>query len=57
MFLIARHLDLSAAMQSRDLFDPQTVRDVAHQVGTVERLKAAHAADLRRYQRGQSQRP
>jgi [protein-PII] uridylyltransferase len=39
-YLIARHLDLSSAMQSRDLFDPQTVRDLAHQVGTVERLKA-----------------
>jgi [protein-PII] uridylyltransferase len=39
-FLIRRHLDLSAAMQARDLFDPQTLRDVAHQVETVERLKA-----------------
>jgi [protein-PII] uridylyltransferase len=39
-FLILRHLDLSTAMQSRDLFDPQTVRDVAHQIETVERLKA-----------------
>ena len=27
-------------MQSRDVFDPQTIRDVAHQVETVERLKA-----------------
>lgn len=39
-FLILRHLDLSTSMQSRDLFDPQTVRDVAHQIETVERLKA-----------------
>jgi [protein-PII] uridylyltransferase len=39
MFLIERHLDLSAAMFSRDVFDPRTIRDVAHQVGTVERLK------------------
>jgi [protein-PII] uridylyltransferase len=38
-FLIERHLDLSAAMFSRDVFDPQTIRDVAHQMGTVERLK------------------
>jgi len=38
-FLIARHLTLSNAMQSRDLFDPQTLVDVAHQVGTVERLR------------------
>jgi len=40
LFLIQRHLDLSATMQSRDLSDPQTIRDVAHQVETVERLKA-----------------
>ncbi len=39
LFLIGRHLDLSAAMYSRDVFDPQTIRDVAHQMGTVERLK------------------
>jgi len=39
-FLILRHLDLSTAMQARDLFDPQTVREVAHQVETVERLKS-----------------
>jgi [protein-PII] uridylyltransferase len=40
LFLIRNHLELSSTMQSRDLFDPQTVRDVAHQVETVERLKA-----------------
>jgi [protein-PII] uridylyltransferase len=40
LFLIQRHLELSTVMQSRDLFDPQTVRDVAHEVETVERLKA-----------------
>ncbi len=40
LFLIGKHLELSSAMQSRDLFDPQTLRDVAHQVETVERLKA-----------------
>ena len=40
LFLIARHLELSTVMQARDLFDPQTIRDVAHQVETVERLKA-----------------
>jgi [protein-PII] uridylyltransferase len=38
-FLIGHHLDLSAAMFSRDVSDPQTIRDVAHQMGTVERLK------------------
>jgi [protein-PII] uridylyltransferase len=40
LFLIRRHLELSQVMQSRDLFDPQTLRDVAHQMETVERLKA-----------------
>jgi [protein-PII] uridylyltransferase len=40
LFLIRKHLYLSAAMQSRDVFDPQTIRDVAHEVQTVERLKA-----------------
>ena len=39
-FLIRTHLDLSAAMHSRDVFDPQTIREVAQHVGTVERLKA-----------------
>ena len=38
-FLIGRHLDLSTAMFSRDMDDPQTIIDVAHQMGTVERLK------------------
>jgi [protein-PII] uridylyltransferase len=40
LFLIGRHLELSAVMQSRDVFDPQTIRDVAHRVETVEQLKA-----------------
>ena len=40
LFLIEKHLVLSAVMQSRDLFDPQTVRDVAREMETVERLKA-----------------
>jgi [protein-PII] uridylyltransferase len=39
-FLIGRHLELSAAMQARDLSDPQTVRELAARVETVERLKA-----------------
>jgi [protein-PII] uridylyltransferase len=39
-FLIGCHLALSAAMQSRDVFDPQTIHAVAAQVETVERLKA-----------------
>ena len=39
LFLIRKHLELSAVMQSRDVFDPQTAVDVARQLGTVERLK------------------
>jgi [protein-PII] uridylyltransferase len=39
-FLIGKHLELSAAMQGRDVADPQTIREVAARVGTVERLKA-----------------
>jgi [protein-PII] uridylyltransferase len=40
LFLIRRHLDLSAAIQSRDIYDPANIKDIAHQVETVERLKA-----------------
>jgi [protein-PII] uridylyltransferase len=40
LFLIGRHLELSQAMQSRDVFDPQTIRDVARRVETVEQLLA-----------------
>jgi [protein-PII] uridylyltransferase len=39
-FLIGAHLELSAAMQARDIFDPQTIREMAARVETVERLKA-----------------
>lgn len=39
-FLIRRHMELSSTMRSRDLADPKTVHDVAHLVGTEERLKA-----------------
>jgi [protein-PII] uridylyltransferase len=39
MFLIANHLELSATMHSRDVFDPATVAAVAGMVETVERLK------------------
>ncbi len=38
-FLIAKHLDLSAVMTSRDLNDPGTARWLADSVGTIERLK------------------
>lgn len=38
-FLVARHLDLSTVMTSRDLSDSTTGAMVALRVGTVERLK------------------
>ncbi len=38
-FLIAAHLEMSAASQRRDVFDPETVQDFAKVVGTMERLK------------------
>ncbi len=38
-FLIGAHLEMSAAMNGRDISDPSTARDVALKVGTVERLK------------------
>jgi [protein-PII] uridylyltransferase len=38
-FLIRRHLELSATMHSRDVFDPATIAAVASMVETVERLK------------------
>ncbi len=39
LFLIHRHLELSATMHSRDVYDPATIAQVTHMVGTVERLK------------------
>lgn len=39
-FLIAKHLEMSATMHSRDLQDPATAREMARDVETVERLKA-----------------
>ena len=38
LFLIARHLEMSAALR-RDIFDPGTLRQLADKVGTPERLK------------------
>ena len=38
-FLVASHLEMSAAAQRRDVFDPETVRHFAKVVGTTERLK------------------
>jgi [protein-PII] uridylyltransferase len=39
LFLIRKHLDLSAALHSRDVYDPAAIREIAHQVETVEWLK------------------
>jgi [protein-PII] uridylyltransferase len=39
LFLIEHHLDLSQAMNSRDLSDPETGRWIAGRAGAVERLK------------------
>jgi len=38
-FLISAHLEMSAAMNGRDISDPSTARDVALKIGTVEKLK------------------
>jgi [protein-PII] uridylyltransferase len=38
LFLIARHLEMSACLR-RDIFDPDTVRQLAERVETPERLK------------------
>ena len=38
LFLIASHLDMSAAMR-RDIFDPENVRSFAARIGTHERLR------------------
>ncbi len=38
-FLIHAHLEMSAAMSSRDIYDPTVARDMAKRIGTVERLK------------------
>ena len=38
-FLIEHHLDMSATIQRRDIFDPATVSAFAESVGTLERLQ------------------
>ncbi|MBZ5696358.1 MAG: [protein-PII] uridylyltransferase [Acidobacteriia bacterium] len=38
LFLIGRHLDIGAALR-RDIFDPETIRQIAEKMGTPERLK------------------
>ena len=39
VFLISAHLEMSATMSSRDVYDPAIAREMAKRVGTVERLK------------------
>ena len=38
-FLIATHLEMSSTMRRRDIYDPETVRELAAKMGTPERLK------------------
>jgi [protein-PII] uridylyltransferase len=38
-FLIANHLEMSATVLRRDIFDPDTLRSFAEKIGTPERLK------------------
>src|SRR5271165_2024440 len=38
-FLIATHLEMSSTLRRRDIYDPETVRELAGKVGTPERLK------------------
>jgi [protein-PII] uridylyltransferase len=38
-FLIASHLEMSATLQRRDIFEPETVREFAGKIETSERLK------------------
>ena len=39
-FLIRHHLTMSAFMRGRDVSEPETIRELADIVGTIERLKA-----------------
>ena len=38
-FLISSHLEMSATLMRRDIYDPETIRAFAHLVGSPERLK------------------
>jgi [protein-PII] uridylyltransferase len=38
-FLIGSHLEMSATLQRRDIFDPETIREFAGKIETSERLK------------------
>ena len=55
-FLIRRHLEMSAVMNSRDLQDPATARHMAAARGNRRAPQGAHPDDLRGYQRRESHR-
>ena len=38
-FLIAAHLEMSSTLRKRDIYDPETIRELAAKMGTPERLK------------------
>lgn len=38
-FLIAQHLEMSATLMRRDIFDPEAIREFSRVVGTPDRLK------------------
>lgn len=38
-FLIAAHLEMSSTLRRRDIYEPETVRELAQKLGTSERLK------------------
>jgi len=38
-FLVGSHLEMSATMQRRDVYDPETIRVFAEKMGSTERLK------------------
>jgi [protein-PII] uridylyltransferase len=39
VFLINSHLEMSATMTSRDVYDPAVAHEMARRIGTIERLK------------------
>lgn len=39
LFLIAHHINMSSTLLRRDILDPDTIREFAHKMGSVERLK------------------
>jgi [protein-PII] uridylyltransferase len=38
-FLVANHLEMSATLRRRDIYDPAAIRELAEKVGSPERLK------------------